>query len=277
MNHERVPSDPGNDKTLLVTRDGAVAKVTFNRPEKMNPLDWGTVREITTTVREIERDDSIEIIVFTGSGKAFSAGGDLDKYIRLYRSSADFQAFLRDFYAMCDAVERSDRIVIAAVNGFCVAGGLEFMLACDMVVVAEEARIADGHLNFGQLPGGGGSQRLPRAIGALRAKELIFSGRFLSGREAVSIGLATACAPLGDLPRVVKELTDSLLQKSYAGRRGAKYLVNQGLKGPLDSGLELEIAYVHGYATSHPDATEGLMAFKEKRSPRFLPLAAKRK
>lgn len=277
MSYEQPPSGPDNDKSLLVTRDGAVATVTFNRPEKMNPLDWATVREITATVRELERDDAIEIIVFTGSGKAFSAGGDLDKYIRLYRSTEDFHAFLRDFYTMCDTVEHSDRIIIAAVNGFCVAGGLEFMLACDMVVVAEEARIADGHLNFGQLPGGGGSQRLPRAIGVLRAKELIFSGRFVSGSEAVSLGLATTCAPLKDLTRVVKELTDSLLQKSYAGRRGAKYLVNEGLKGSLPTGLELEIAYVHNYATSHPDATEGLMAFKEKRPPRFLPLAAKAK
>ncbi len=275
---ERAPSAVAtSDKNILLTRESAVATVTFNRPAKMNPLDWGTVREITAAIHELERDDGIEIIVLTGTGKAFSAGGDLDKYIRLYRSSSDFMAFLKDFYAMCDAVERSDRIVIAAVNGFCVAGGLELMLACDMVVVADEARIADGHLNFGQLPGGGGSQRLPRAIGSLRAKELIFSGRFVSGREAVTLGLATACVPLSDLPKTVKELAESLVQKSYAGRRGSKYLVNEGLKGTLRSGLELEIAYVHNYATAHPDAMEGLMAFKEKRPPHFLRPGAKDK
>ena len=148
-------------------------------------------------------------------------------------------------------------------------GGLELILACDVVIIAEEARIADGHLNFGQLPGAGGSQRLPCAIGVLRARELILTGRFVSGRGAHAMGLASVCAPQGEFARTVADFTQDLLTKSHAGRRGAKYLVNEGMKGSLANGLELEMDYVHHYAINHADAVEGLMAFKENRTPRF--------
>src|SRR5690606_9215478 len=112
---------------------------------------WGTVTDLLSALREIERQPSIQIVVITGNGKAFSAGGDLEKYIQLYAEPTKFERFLRDFYELLDLIERSPRIFIAAVNGVCVAGGLELILACDVVIVAEEARIADGHLNFGQL------------------------------------------------------------------------------------------------------------------------------
>lgn len=256
-------------KNILLEREGRVATIRFNRPAKMNPLDWGSIREIRAAFAEIETDAAIEIVIVTGVGEAFSAGGDLDKYVGLYQEPEEFRAFLGDFYDMLDTIERSQRIVIAVVNGVCVAGGLEFILACDLVVVAEEAKIADGHLNFGQLPGAGGSQRLPRAIGNMRAKELILTGRFISGREAREMGLASMCAPHADLWDSVDKLVKNLLRKSHAGRLGAKFLVNEGLKGSLHSGLELEISYVHNYATTHPDATEGLIAFKEGRNPDF--------
>jgi len=259
----------GQFRNIELERAGAVATLYLNRPAKMNPLDWGTVKELLAALDIIEADAEIEIVVISGRGSAFSAGGDLDKYIGLYAAPAQFHDFLRDLYTLLDRLERSTRIVIAAVNGVCVAGGLELILACDVVVVAEEARIADGHLNFGQLPGAGGSQRLPRAIGTLRAKELILTGRFISGQEARDIGLASICAPAGDLPATLERLIASLLQKSHAGRSGAKYLINEGLKGALHNGLELELTYVHHYATTHPDATEGLLAFKEGRPPRF--------
>lgn len=259
----------GQFQNIEFERSGAVAALYLNRPAKMNPLDWGTVKELLAALDAIEHDPEIEIVVISGRGSAFSAGGDLDKYIELYAEPAEFHAFLHDLYTLLDRLERSTRIVVAAVNGVCVAGGLELILACDMVVVAEDARIADGHLNFGQLPGAGGSQRLPRAVGIMRAKEMILTGRFISGQEALAIGLASICAPAGELSATIEELTTSLLRKSHAGRRGAKYLVNEGLKGSLRSGLELEMAYVHNYATTHPDATEGLIAFKENRPPRF--------
>ena len=261
----------GAYKNIAVSRSRRVVTLTLDRAAKMNPLDWDTVRELARAFAACEADPETEVVVITGSGKAFSAGGDLDKYIDIYRVPDEFRAFLRDFFDLLDRIERSELIVIAAVNGVCVAGGLELILACDVVITAEEAKIADGHLNFGQLPGAGGSQRLPRAVGIMRAKELILSGRFIDGREAQAIGLASLSAPLADLERTIREFTEGLLAKSFAGRRGAKRLVNEGLRGDVHTGLQFELDFVHRYATEDPDATEGLMAFKEKRAPRFRP------
>lgn len=256
-------------ESIEVERNGQVATLRLNRPSKMNPLDWGTVKELLAAIDELESVPAIEIVVITGNGKAFSAGGDLEKYIQLYAAPDQFECFLRDFHTLLERIERSQNIFIAAVNGVCVAGGLELILACDVVIVGEKTSIADGHLNFGQLPGAGGSQRLPRAIGMLRAKELILTGRFILGPEAHEIGLASICVPQEQLASALTNLTDDLLKKSRAGRSGAKYLVNEGMKGSLADGLELELNYVHDYATKHDDAVEGLMAFKENRAPKF--------
>ncbi len=254
---------------LLVERGGAVTRITLNRPDKMNPLDRETVQQLQACFREADAEPSIRIVVLTGAGKAFSAGGDLEGYLTLYRDAAAFRQYLHELSALLDALERSSTLVLAAVNGYCVAGGLELLLACDLAIASEEARIGDGHLNFGQLPGGGGSQRLPRVVGVRRAKELILTGRLLDGREAERIGLVDTAVAAAELDRAVDARVADLLAKSPAGLRGAKYLVNEGLRGPLEAGLALEMAYVHQFATSHHDATEGLLAFKEKRAPKF--------
>ncbi|MBX3598873.1 MAG: enoyl-CoA hydratase, partial [Rhizobiaceae bacterium] len=152
-----------------------------------------------------------------------------------------------------------------------VAGGLEMMLACDLCIADESARFSDGHLNFGQIPGGGSSQRLPRMIGVRRAKDMILSGRFVSTQEALDFGLINRCVPAGELDKAVQETVQSLSRLSFAGRKGAKYLVNEGLKGSISDGLKLEIDYCGTYETTHPDAKEGMLAFRDKRSPQFLP------
>ena len=180
-----------------------------------------------------------------------------------------FPPFLDDFFQMLNAIEASSRIYIAAINGVCVAGGLELLLACDLVIAAASARIGDGHLNFGQLPGAGGSQRLPRAIGLLRAKHLILTGNLLSAEEAERIGLVGQVVPDEALDQAVDALVAGLVEKSRVGLRGAKHLTNLTLTTDLATGLKREIEFVHHYATTEPDATEGLLAFKEKRKPVF--------
>ena len=181
----------------------------------------------------------------------------------------EFSAFLGDFFQMLNAIEASSRIYIAAINGVCVAGGLELLLACDLVIAAASARIGDGHLNFGQLPGAGGSQRLPRAIGLLRAKHLILTGNLLSAEEAERIGLVGQVLPDEALDQAVDALVAGLNEKSRVGLRGAKHLTNLTRSTDLPTGLKREIEFVHHYATTEPDATEGLLAFKEKRKPVF--------
>jgi enoyl-CoA hydratase/carnithine racemase len=254
-------------QNVLTETNAHRARVTLNRADKMNPLDWATVRELREVVDQLERQPELRTVVITGAGRSFSAGGDLQGYLALYRRPDDFQRFLDDFYALLDAIERSSRIYIAAVNGACVAGGLELMLACDLILASDTARIGDGHLNFGQLPGAGGSQRLPRTIGIVRAKQLMFSGDLITADQAERIGLVGEVVAADRLLARADELAAGMASKSRAGLKGMKHLVNEGLRGELEAGLKLEIKYVHAYATTEPDATEGLLAFAEKRPP----------
>lgn len=256
-------------QNILVEREDGLALVTLNRADKLNPLDWGTVRELRDAAAALEQDTEVAVVVITGAGRAFSAGGDLAGYVRLYRSPGEFRTFLQDFHALLAALEASEKIYVAAVNGVCVAGGLELMLACDLVLAAEGARIGDGHLNFGQLPGAGGSQRLPRAIGVLRAKHLMLSGELLPAHECERIGLVGEVVADARLLERAREIAGALLAKSRSGVRGMKRLVNEGMQGSLATGLAFELEYVHRYATTDPDATEGLAAFAEKRKPEY--------
>lgn len=245
------------------------ARLTLARADKLNPLDWATVRELKAAIAAIEARADIFGVVVTGRGRSFSAGGDLDGYLHLYEHPDKFAAFLEDFFDMLNTIEASSKIYVAAINGVCVAGGLELLLACDLVIAAESARIGDGHLNFGQLPGAGGSQRLPRAIGMLRAKKLMLTGDLVSAADAKDMGLVSDVVPDAELEAATIALIKKLSEKSRAGLRGAKYLANLTLTTDLASGLRQEIEFVHRYATTEPDATEGLVAFKEKRKPIF--------
>lgn len=248
---------------------GSCVRLTLARADKLNPLDWATIRGLKDAVAAIEARTDVYAVIITGRGRSFSVGGDLDGYIELYRHPDTFAAFLADFFQTLNAIEASSKIYIAAVNGVCVAGGLELLLACDLAIAASSARIGDGHLNFGQLPGAGGSQRLPRAIGLLRAKHLILTGELLSADEAQRIGLVNEVVPDTELDAAVEALVARLGEKSRVGLRGAKYLANLSLTTDLAIGLRKEIDFVHRYATTEHDATEGLVAFKERRKPVF--------
>ena len=256
-------------QNLKLAYEGRTAHLTLARPEKLNPLDWATVKELKAAVAEIEARSDVDFVLLAGEGRSFSAGGDLDGYIRLYRAPDEFQAFLDDFFDMLNQIEQARAIWIAAVNGVCVAGGIELLLACDMAIAADSARIGDGHLNFGQLPGAGGSQRLPRAIGLLRAKHLMLTGELLDAQTAERWGLVTRVVPDTELIASAKAWIAGMEAKSAIGLAGAKRLANMTLDTPYAEGLRAEIAFVHRYATTEPDATEGLIAFKEKRAPRF--------
>lgn len=253
---------------IRVAIEGGLARVTLARADKLNPLDWSTVKELKAAVAEIEAAP-VRFVILTGEGRAFSAGGDLDGYLKLYRDPVAFQAFLDDFYAMLTGIEKARAIWIAAVNGVTVAGGIELLLACDMALAGASAKIGDGHLNFGQLPGAGGSQRLPRAIGLLRAKHLMLTGDLLDAETCERWGLVTKVVPDAELIAKAEVWVASLSDKSGVGLAGAKRLANMTLDLAYEEGLKAEIAFVHRYATTEPDATEGLLAFKEKRPPRF--------
>lgn len=257
------------DLVLLERCAGGLARLTLNRPEQRNPLDWATVKALRRSVTALEDDVDVTMVLIRGSGQTFSAGGDLIGYMDLYKTPERFAGFLKDLYQLFEDMEHSSKTYISVIEGHCVAGGLELLLACDIVLAAQSARIGDGHLNFGQLPGAGGSQRLPRAIGPMRARYLMATGTLIDATEAERIGLVSKVVQDADLESAIDELVTNLSRKSPLGLKGLKYLVNEGLRGDLQTGLQLEIDYVLNYATTAADASEGLAAFQEKRHPRF--------
>jgi len=260
-------AEPLSSESVDLRRSANCVTLRLNHPEKLNPLDRHTVELLLSHVRGLEADKSVSTVVLTGAGRAFSAGGDLDGYVGLYQDPPAFRLFLESFHALLAHMESSEKIYIAAVNGACVAGGLELMLACDLVLASASAKIGDGHLNFGQLPGAGGSQRLPRAIGVLRAKHLILTGQMWTAEQSLLAGLVSEVVPDGELEARCEALAAQMSTRSAATLKGAKVLVNEAMTSTRQAGLLFELDYVHRYATTNADAMEGLMAFSEKRQP----------
>ena len=255
-----------------VGRGRAVAvELRLNRPEQLNAMDWAMIRALDAAVAEVEGDDAVRAVLVTGAGRAFSAGGDLKSYVTLQRDPVGFPRFLDDLHAAFARLRRLRVPVIALVNGVTAAGGLELLLNCDIVLVARSARIGDAHLNVGQMGGGGVLTLLPRAVGRQRASELILSGRFLDADEAVEWGLAARVVDDDGLLHAGLELARGIAQKSPLAVANAKEVLDTvwSENGSVDAGLRLERDRdVHYCLTSH-DVHEGLVAFAEKRRPRF--------
>lgn len=256
-------------KAILVERKDGWAKIFLNRPEKFNAINNEMREELGIALKEMEKDENIKVIVITGKGRAFSAGADL-KEIDSYEGNV-FRFNLensRSFHGLFNLIEDLDKPVIAVVNGFALAGGLELAMACDMIITAEDVRLGDQHTNFGLIPGGGNTQRLPRVIGVRRALELILTGDWLTGKEAERIGLVNKAVPAEKLEEATEELVNKLVSKSPLAAKWAKKLVYQGYKVGLKDGLELEIFTIAHHFHSE-DWQEGIAAFKEKRKPVF--------
>jgi enoyl-CoA hydratase len=256
-------------RNIIVAQDGPVTTITFNRPDILNPIDIDTLLEMNSAFDAIAEGNGTEIVLIRGTGRAFSAGGDLKAHMRIHQDVHIMRRMNNIATAVSRRIEDLEQIVIAVVEGLCVAGGVEMALCCDYIIATDEAKFSDGHMNISLLPGAGGTQRMPRLIGALKAKDLMLTARFISGQEAADMGLATFCYPKAELETKLTELIATLSSKSFAARAAIKYLVNQGLKGTLESGLHLEKSYVEHFETTHPDAHEGLLAFAEKRKPVF--------
>jgi len=253
---------------IMEKRPPGAAWITLNRPQVLNCINTQMLLDFKEAVAHIRQDETIMAVVITGQGRAFSAGADLAAVKDFLNDPPQFRAFLRLWHEAFSAIENLDRPVIAAVNGYALAGGLELVLVCDLAIAAESALLGDAHANYGLIPGGGGSQRLPRLLGARRAKQLLYTGDFIPAREAERIGLVNQVAPDGELEEMTTELVSKIARKSLPGLRAMKMLVNRGLEASLAGGLEMEIwATMEHLGTA--DVREGLAAFAEKRPPVF--------
>jgi len=246
-----------------------VAVLRLNRPDQLNPIDDEVLDRLDEHLDDIETDRAIRAVFVTGAGRAFSAGGDLKKYIELQRDPVAFPAFVRHLHETFGRLRSLPVPVVALINGVTAAGGLELILNCDFAVIAESATVGDGHLNFGQMGGGGVLTMLHRAVGRARAIELMLSGRFLSSAESVDWGLASRCVPDDELLEAGLAFARLVALKSPLAVRNAKQTTNElwADNGSIDAGLRVELERDAYYCLTSHDAVEGLQAFAEKRRP----------
>jgi enoyl-CoA hydratase len=250
---------------VTIDRRGSALWARLNRPESMNAIDDGILDGLDAALTEAETDSTVRTFVLTGNGRAFCAGADLNFVSRLDGGLTDF---LDDVRRTMQRLEHLELPSIAAVNGTVFAGGLELLLCCDLAVAAQDAPISDAHANYGLLPGGGGSVRLPRRVGPTWAKYLMFTGRVVAARDLVSTALFNAVVSREELESTVDELTDTIAAKSPLAVSRMKQLLNNALDQPMHVSLkaELEASRVHSQSR---DMAEGLAAFRQRRQPRF--------
>ena len=257
--------------TPIADESGTVATFTLNRGDQLNAITWSMIDALDAAITDITKRADVRAIVITGAGRAFSAGGDLKAYQELQQDAVRFPKFVDALHTAFGRLRTLDVPVIAAVNGVTAAGGLELILNCDIALVAASARIGDGHLNFGQMGGGGVLTLLPRYVGLTRALELMLSGRFLSAEEAVEWGLASRVVDDDKLLEEAMELVVQIARKSPLAVANAKHVMTSIWADslPISAALKFERERNSLYCLTSEDAPEGLAAFAEKRKPRF--------
>lgn len=244
-----------------------VATATLNRPDAMNGISEEVLDGLDRVIAAVGQDSSIKALIVTGAGDTFCVGLDIGLLGRAFAEPAYFRTVLERYKDILLALEALPVPVIAAVNGLARAGGFELILACDLVLVAEEARIADHHLSFGIVPGGGATQRAPRKLGHQRARHLIFTAGWLRGVEAVGYGLALRAVPREHLMDEANELAATFKARSRAALAATKAAMNEGGDLPLERALDVELDHFMRYLETDPSASEGYRAFIEKRDP----------
>jgi len=249
---------------VLTEREASVGVVLLNRPQQLNALSDELMDELVGTLEELDRDEAIRAIVVGGNERAFAAGADIGELS---------QASAIDLYYQ-RRVERWDAIrglwtpLVAAVSGFCLGGGCELALSCDLIVASETAQFGQPETGLGIIPGAGGTQRLTRAVGKALAMDVILSGRRLSAREALAAGLVARVVAREAWLDEAKRLAHEIAEKGPVATRLAKESVDRAFETTLTAGLEAERRALY-LAFASADAREGLTAFMEKRKPEF--------
>jgi enoyl-CoA hydratase len=234
----------------------------------MNGMGLQTMKDILSALDDLERDSAIMVLVIKGAGGTFCAGADFKE--RSDKIAAGDPTFKAEFTRLADSVflgvEKFPKISIAMVQGVCMAGGIEIAEVCDFIIADENARIGDGHIKTGLVPNGGASIRMPRFIGMRKAKELLYTGTLISGKEAERIGLINKAVPMDKLEQEVEDLIGKLIDKPPLALRAMKQLANLGANSSLEAGILLEHLAVESLERTD-DFQESIKAFAEKRKP----------
>ncbi|HTF92392.1 MAG TPA: enoyl-CoA hydratase-related protein [Verrucomicrobiae bacterium] len=253
-----------NFENVTVEKDGAVGVVTLNRPQALNALSYGLVKDLSLAMQELDQDPEVRAIVVTGGEKVFAAGAD----IKEMADRGPFDERIQERLAYRDKINKITKPVIAAVSGFALGGGCELAMSCDIIIAAENARFGQPEVNLGIIPGSGGTQRLTHVLGKHRAMELVLTGDMLSASDAERLGLVNRVVPAELVLEEAKNVAKKIAAKPALAIKAAKEAVLKAANAPLDEGLEFERKSFYLLFASE-DRSEGMKAFLEKRKAEF--------
>ena len=254
--------------TILLEKADAIATLTLNRPEARNAIDLTMREEIVSALDELEAEAAIRVVLFTGAGEHFCAGGDVKSMRAKRHTAAEGRARVESLNRMVLRLVHFPRPTIAMVDGFAVGAGCNLALCCDLIVASDRAKFGEVFARIGLVPDGAGTYFLPRRVGLAKAKELVFTADVIDAAEALRIGLVNRVVPAGDLRAVTLELALKIAHGPPRALALAKELLNRASTSELDAALDLE-AFAQAVALTTEDHQEGLAAFFEKRAPRF--------
>jgi enoyl-CoA hydratase len=250
---------------IIYEKSEGVATITLNRPDALNAWSRELAQEFLAAMEDAQKDENVKAVIITGAGeKAFSAGADIKAMKGMTALKA--RELSNMGYRVCNAVERLEKPVIAAINGYALGGGMEVSMACDFRVASDKARMGQTEINIGLIPGWGGTQRLTRLVGKARAKELVYTGKIIDANTAFQWGLVNMVVPAAELMNAVRQFAQELAGKAPVAMKVAKALIEKGADVDLESALALE-REGFGVVASSEDLQEGVSAFTEKRKP----------
>jgi len=251
-------------ENIVVSAEDRVSVVTLNRPQVLNALNRATMDELVDALEGYDRDDAVRCVILTGAGRAFAAGADINEF----RGATPVTMLNQYRFQQWERIRKIGKPIIAAVNGFCLGGGCELAMLCDIILAAEAARFGQPEINLGLMPGAGGTQRLPRAVGKHRAMELILTGRQITAQVAYEWGLVNRVVPGEMLMDEARALAREIAEKAPVAVRLAKEAILKSLDSPLETGLDHERRLFY-LLFSTQDKDEGIDAFLNKRKPNF--------
>jgi enoyl-CoA hydratase len=252
-------------ESLIVSKEGGLGLITLNRPKALNALNTKMVTELIGALDEFEKDDDVRCLVLAGSERAFSAGADIDEMVDM---TAVQMTMTGHFFPLWDRVGRYPKPIVGALSGYVLGGGLELAMSCDVLIASETTILGQPEINIGVMPGGGGTQRLTRAVGKYKAMEIILADRRIGAEEAKTLGLVSRVVPKEAYLSEAKKVATEIASKSPVAVRLAKMAVNKAFEMSLKDGLDFERELFYLLFASE-DKTEGMKAFLEKKKPEF--------